>query len=152
VFVVAETYQAGRCFIERLPHGKDLITSIESFCRDQGVNLGTFSLIGAVTSVTLGAYDQRQQVYVSDQQTAPLEILSCSGNISLKGGVPFVHAHAVLGKEDGSTLGGHLFSDTLIFAGEIYIQEWLGPPLVRQHDNETGLMLWDKGPFGVKSV
>jgi predicted DNA-binding protein with PD1-like motif len=137
----------GRNFIGRLPHGKDLIKSITSFCRHEQIQTATFSLIGAVLSVTLGAYDQKQQVYVSDQKTAPLEIVACEGNISLKDGEPFVHAHAVLAEEDGTTFGGHLFSETIVFAGEIQLQEWRGAPLERVYDPQTGLMLWETAPL-----
>lgn len=137
----------GRSFMGRLPHGKDLIASIASFCRHQEIHAATFSLIGAVSSVTMGAYDQKQQVYVSDQKTAPLEIVACQGNISRKDDEPFVHAHAVLAEEDGTALGGHLFSETIVFAGEIQLQEWLGAPLERVYDPKTGLMLWETAPL-----
>ena len=79
---------------------------------------------------------------MSYTENTPLEIISCTGNISLKEGVPFVHAHAVLSDEQGKTIGGHLFSETPVFAGEFYIQELTGSPFSRKHDEETGLMLW----------
>ncbi len=58
----------------RLPHGKDLITSVENFCKETSVETGVFSLIGAVSSATLGAYDQKQQVYVTFKEEGDLEI------------------------------------------------------------------------------
>jgi predicted DNA-binding protein with PD1-like motif len=42
----------------------------------------------------------------------------------------------------GRTVGGHVFPETLIYAGEIYIRELLGTVLERQHDGATGLYLW----------
>jgi hypothetical protein len=53
-----------------------------------------------------------------------------------------VHAHAVLADIDGRTIGGHVFSETLVYAGEIYIRELLGKPLEREYDDITGLSLW----------
>ncbi len=135
--------QPGRLFVGRLPYNQDLITSIENFCKKYSIDMASFSIIGAVSSVTIGSYDQKQQVYVSHHEKAHLEILTCTGNISLKEGTPVAHAHIVLCDIDGKTTGGHLFSDTIVFAAEIKLQELVGKTLERVYDNNTGLMLWD---------
>jgi uncharacterized protein len=64
------------------------------------------------------------------------------GNISLKDGEPFVHAHAVLSDDEGKVRGGHLLGGT-IFAAEVHVTELLGETLARRLDNVTGLSLWD---------
>ena len=135
-------FKPGRCLVGRLAHGQDLIGSIEAMCREASIQMAAFSLIGAVSSVTFGAYDQKQQVYVTIKEDAAFEIVSCTGNVSLKEGHPFVHAHILLADEQGRTLGGHLFSETIVYAAEIYLQELAGPPLARFFDQTTGLMLW----------
>ena len=135
-------FKSGRRFVGRLPHGEDLIKAIEAFCGETAVSMATFSAIGAVTSVTLGAYDQKQQVYVTYTKETPLEIVNCTGNISLKDGNPTVHAHILLADMHGKTIGGHLFSETIIYAGEIDMLELAGKPLERAYDTTTGLMLW----------
>ncbi len=135
-------YKPGRRFMGKLPHGEDFIGSIEEFCAENSIKAASFSAIGAVSSVTYGAYDQTQQVYISFQKHGPFEIVSCSGNVSLKDGKPFVHAHVVLGDEQGNTFGGHLFSETVVYAGEIVIRELEGKPLERAYDETTGLMFW----------
>ena len=106
-------------------------------------------MIGAVSKAVLGTYDQSQQVYVTFTTEGDLEILSCTGNISLKDGKPFVHAHVILAGEGGKTIGGHLFPGTIIFAGEAHILELTGgSPPVREYDPVTGLMLWKTDPAG----
>ncbi|MEA1946861.1 MAG: PPC domain-containing DNA-binding protein [Thermodesulfobacteriota bacterium] len=135
-------FKPGRRFIGRLPHGKDLITSIEDFCKASSIQMATFSVIGAVSFATLGAYDQKQQVYATFTQEEPLEIVACTGNVSLLDENPVVHAHIVLGDVEGKTIGGHLFPETILFAGEIDLQELTGKPLRRAYDDTTGLMLW----------
>ena len=135
-------FQQGRIFIGSLPQGGDLINSIEEFCKKALIQMATFSVIGAVSSATIGAYDQKQQVYVTFKEEAPLEIVSCIGNVSLKDGKPFIHAHILLADEQGKTIGGHLFSETIIYAGEINLQELTGKPMKRTYDSNTGLMLW----------
>jgi predicted DNA-binding protein with PD1-like motif len=74
----------------------------------------------------------------------PVELVSCTGNVSLRDGRPFLHAHAALAFSDGKVVGGHLNSG-LIFAVEALIQELLGEPLARGYDSTTGLYLWDSG-------
>lgn len=140
--ITDSTFERGRCILGRLPHGKDLVKTIEEFCAQNSIQTGVFSVIGAVMSVTLGSYDQDQQVYVTVKKEEPFEIVHCTGNVSLKDGKVAVHAHAVLADIDGRTIGGHIFSETVVYAGEIYIQELLGKPLEREYDNTTGLPLW----------
>lgn len=140
--IACSMFEAGRCILGRLPHGKDLIRTLEGFCVQNSIQTAVFSVIGAVTSATLGSYDQNQQVYVTYKKEEPLEIVNCTGNVSLKDGKVAVHAHAVLADMDGQTIGGHVFSDTVIYAGEMYIRELLGTPPEREYDETTGLPLW----------
>ena len=137
-------FKLGHFFLGSLPHGKDLITSVEDFCKETSIRMAVFSIIGSVSSVTLGCYDQKQQVYVISNEKAPFEIISCTGNISIKNGNPFVHAHIVLSNEQDKIIGGHLFSETIIFAGEINLQTLKGKPLERAYDYKTGLMLFEE--------
>ena len=70
------------------------------------------------------------------------EIVSCSGNISLKESEIFVHAHIVLADDKSQCFGGHLMPGCILFAGEYYIQELAGGKFRRKYDPETGLALW----------
>ncbi len=142
-YITASEFEQGRSFLGRLPHGKDLIASIEGFCAENALPMAVFSIIGAVTSVTLGSYDQEQQVYVTFKKDERLEIVHCTGNVSLKEGKPTVHAHGVFADMEGSTMGGHVFSETTVFAGEIFLHELSGTPLEREYDEQTGLFLWN---------
>ena len=135
-------FKLGRRFVGRLPRGKDLIASIEDFCKASSIQMATFSVVGAVSSAILGAYDQKQPVYATFTQEEPLEIVACTGNISLLDENPVVHAHIVLVDVEGKTIGGHLFPETILFNGEIDLQELTGKPLERAYDDTTGLMLW----------
>lgn len=135
-------FEMGRCILGRLPYGKDLVKTIHDFCVQESIQAGVFSVIGAVMSVTLGSYDQNQQVYVTVKKEEPLEIVHCTGNVSLKDAKVAVHAHAVLADMNGETIGGHIFSGTVVYAGEMHIQELLGKPLEREYDDTTGLSLW----------
>lgn len=140
--IIHSVFEKGRSMLGRLPYGKDLVKTIEDFCAQNSIQTGVFSIIGSVMSATLGSYDQDQQVYVTFKKEEALEIVHCTGNVSLKDGKVTVHAHAVFADIDGQTIGGHIFSETVVYAGEIYIQELLGKPLEREYDETTGLLLW----------
>jgi predicted DNA-binding protein with PD1-like motif len=101
--------------------------------------------IGAVTKATIGYYDQIKREYVIKSFNQPMEVLSLKGNISVKDGVPFAHLHVVLGKEDFTAIGGHLFEGSEVFAFEFEIVEFEGKVLQRGFDEQTGLYLWQEG-------
>ena len=135
-------FEAGRPLLAKLPHGGDLIPTLERFSTAEKIQTAVFYMIGALSCVTLGHYDQKLQVYVTAKKEEPLEIAHCTGNITLKDESPTIHMHAILSSQDGSVYAGHIFSETIIFAGEIYIQPLLGAPLEREYDKNTGLFLW----------
>ncbi|MDI6774343.1 MAG: DUF296 domain-containing protein [Verrucomicrobiota bacterium] len=72
----------------------------------------------------------------------PLEIAALTGNVSLKDGRPFLHAHAILTDEQGHTFGGHPAPGTVMFACEFRLEAFDGPEFTRGPDAETGLALW----------
>ena len=137
-------FKSGRRFVGRLPHAKDLITFIEKFCKDASIQMAGFFVVGSVSSATFGSYDQKQLVYVTTTEEADLDIVACTGNVSMQNGTPVAEAHIVLGDKQGNIRGGRLFSETIIFAGEIDLQELIGKPLERVYDDTTGLMLWSE--------
>ncbi|MFA4857794.1 MAG: PPC domain-containing DNA-binding protein [Candidatus Margulisiibacteriota bacterium] len=132
-----------RYFLGRFECGDDLFGALTDFCKAQNIKLGVFSLVGAVKKAKLGHYNQQEKKY-SDciELSQKLEIASCMGNISLKDGEIFVHAHIVLADWDGKAYGGHLMPGTEIFAAEYNIQEYGGRELHRVKDDVTGLPLW----------
>jgi uncharacterized protein len=134
-------FSQGRYFLARLDHGADIIGQISLLARDSKIEAGVFGVIGALSRAELNYYDQASLQYGRILIEEPVELVSCSGNISKKEGQPFVHAHAVLGTREGKVQGGHLSSGT-IFAAELHCQELLGLPLERDYDSITGLNLW----------
>ena len=126
----------------RLSHGGDLLDEITDICRRENVQLGWFEALGAVKKARLAFYNQEThdyELFVLDQ---PLEITKLVGNVSLKDGDPFVHAHMTLADKAGNTYGGHLASGTIVFACEFMLEIFEGPALRREFDEVTGLSLW----------
>jgi predicted DNA-binding protein with PD1-like motif len=69
-----------------------------------------------------------------------VELLSLVGDVALKDGKPMVHAHAVIGKKDGTTYGGHLLEAHIRPTCEVVLTE--SPiPLQKHIDPQSGLAL-----------
>lgn len=136
-------YKAGREFVGRLDYESDLLLSLTEFIRGKGITAGTVSVIGACKKAKVAYYNQLEKKYYDLVFDKPMEIISCTGNISLLNGQPMLHLHIALSDEEGKVFGGHLIEGTKIFAGEFYIRELIGPELQRKKDELTGLNLWE---------
>lgn len=130
-------------YMGRLDHGADLLEQITDICRENDIQLGRLEAIGAVRKARLAYYDQQSFEYRFFTLDKPLEITKLVGNISLKDGAPFVHAHITLADRTGMVYGGHLSSGTIIFACEIIIESMGGAGFERKFDDKTRLPLWD---------
>lgn len=126
----------------RLGHGTDLLEGLTAICRERDIRLGRIEGIGAVRRAALSFYDQEAREYRPIELEGPLEILALTGNISVKDGDPFIHAHLTLSDASGRTYGGHLAPGTIVFACEVTIETFEGPPFERRMDKRTGLSLW----------
>ena len=136
-------YKPGRIFVGRLNHKDDLLAGLTSLVKKHKIFSGYISAIGAVENANLGYYDQKKKAYtgcVALKQK--LEICSMNGNISIRDGEAFVHAHIVLADRKGRAYGGHLMPGAIVFAAEYFIFELLGKKLHRVKDPSTGLPLW----------
>jgi uncharacterized protein len=135
-------YTPQATFLERLPHGADLLAAIRDVFEGEGCHMGFLTAIGAVERATIAYYNQESRSYEPLSIDEPAEILSCIGNVSRLEGSLVVHAHITLGLRDGTTRGGHLMEGAPIFACELFGVILEGPQLVRAFDEETGLNLW----------
>ena len=136
-------FESGRSLLARLDHGEEIIGQVMCIIREKDIRAGQLSIIGALEQAEVGYYDQVSQKYQGIQINEPVELASCSGNISLLRGQPYAHVHAVLSGMKGMVWAGHLTSGR-IFAAELYIQELTGPDLIRSKDSVTGLNLWSE--------
>lgn len=134
----------GRHLLWCLDHGSEIVASISDLAERLEVRCGTVTAIGALTEATLGFYDQEAHEYRTITIDRPMEIAGIVGNISIRDGRPFLHAHATLADSKGNVMGGHLTRGT-VFAAEVHLQELLGEAPVRGHDPTTDLFLWRGG-------
>ncbi len=137
-------YEQGRTFIAKLNYESDLLEEINKICISENIKAGSISAIGAISSLKLGFFDQvtKEYLYTTYTYDEPMEIVSCSGNVSLKDGKPFCHLHLIASDRKGKCIGGHLTNGTAVYACEVIIQEYLGEDLIRDTDEQTKLTLW----------
>ena len=133
----------GRIIVGRLKKGDDLLGALQQICSNQKIKLGEIRALGAVKSARIGYYDQDRREYFFADFAKRLELLALIGNVSIRDGKPFIHAHATFADSQGEAFGGHLAEGTEVFACEFSISEYLSDTAFeRALDDETGLFLW----------
>jgi len=132
----------GKRIMARLTHGADLTDEILAVAKEHHIELAQCWAIGAVKRARLAYYDQEGKAYWEFALDRHLEIVSLTGNVSLRDGRPAVHAHAAFADEEGRMYGGHIAAGCEIFACELLLVEFSGDLLAREHDEVTGLPLW----------
>ena len=86
----------------------------------------------------IGAYDTVGKEYIRKQFPDVLELVSFEGNVTLKDGEPFVHAHVVFSNHEMNTLGGHLFEMSVAAVGEFFLRKFENNAY-RKLDEDVGL-------------
>jgi hypothetical protein len=132
----------GKAAMIRLEQGEDLYEAMTKAARDLGVEAGTLQAIGALTHLKFGYFHQDRKEYEEHDFPGDWEIASCLGNLSIRDGDPFVHAHIVATGPDGRAVGGHLVPGSTVFLAEVYVRALGGQAPVRKVDETLGLAVW----------
>ena len=118
----------GRVFTARLERGERLLDAIVHIAKDFEIRGGFVNAIGALHPAEIKYFREDLQDYESLLIDEMVELLSASGSISILEGDPMVHLHVVVGRADGTTLGGHCGAQSTIhITGEVYIYETQDP-------------------------
>jgi len=118
----------------------EVVSTLEHFAQERGLDAAHFTAIGAFSRALLGYFSWEQKEYLKIPVNEQVEVLTLAGDIALQDGKRKVHAHAVLGRRDGSTVGGHLLQAHVRPTLELMLTE--SPAHLRRvHDPETGLAL-----------
>jgi uncharacterized protein len=89
--------------------GDEALSGLTDFAIEHKIKNARFQAIGAAQSATLAWLDLSKKNYRKIAVGEQCEVLSLLGDIATFDGKPVVHMHAVLGRSDGSTVGGHVF-------------------------------------------
>ncbi len=122
--------------------GDEAMKGLVAFVKEHKVSAARFTAIGAFHGATLGYFDWEKKDYRKIETREQVEVLSLIGDVALNDGEPAVHAHTVLGRWNGSTLGGHFLEGHVRPTLEVILVE--SPVHLRKkHDPESGLALID---------
>ena len=123
-----------------LDAGDEVMGQLHAFATEHNLMASRLTAIGAFQRATLGYFNWERKAYERIPVDEQVEVLALVGDIALDGGKPKVHAHAVLGKRDGSTVGGHLLEAHVRPTLEVLLIE--SPAYLRRvHDAHSGLAL-----------
>jgi predicted DNA-binding protein with PD1-like motif len=125
--------------------GDEVVSGLTGFAGRHRLGASHLTAIGAFSQAVLGYFDRDRRDYRRIPVTEQVEVLSLIGDVAQKDGKPALHAHVVLGKADGSTVGGHLLEARVWPTLEVILVE--SPAhLRRRHDPASGLALIDLDP------
>jgi uncharacterized protein len=118
----------------------EFVASLTDFAKKNRIEGGSFSAIGAFQQATIAYWNRETKEYEKIEVAEQVEVLALGGSIARSSDDVKIHAHAVLGRRDGSTIGGHLMRGVVFPTLEIFVVDY-GARLTRQKDVETGLWL-----------
>ncbi len=140
-----------RVVMRRLVAGGDLLEELNKLVKFEGIELGALSGIGALKKAAVGIFDVEKREYIINKFDEEMEICALTGNVSLKEGEPFIHAHLSLSDRRGRAFGGHVMPGCEIFVAEVVLWELEGEPLERcPRDDCGGLALWAAENIGTE--
>ena len=120
--------------------GDEVIPPLMDFARAHRLHSCRVMGIGGFSRVTLGYFDMNALAYKEIPVEEQVEVVSLLGNIALYENEPRLHAHVLIGRSDGSAMGGHLLDATVQPTLEVMLME-TPTPLERTKDSITGLPL-----------
>lgn len=131
-------------FILVFEEGDEVVETLTAFAREADLDGAEFQGLGALSDAVVGFWDIDEQDYHRIPVREQVEVLSFVGNVTNNDGEPKVHPHIVLGKRDGSAVGGHLLEAHVRPTLELTVVE-TPAHLRRRFDEKAGLPLIDLG-------
>ena len=124
--------------------GEEVASALTDFAKKNNISGAHFTAIGAFSDAGIGYFDWQKKDYVNNPVDEQVEVVSLIGDIALDEGKPKVHAHVVVGKSNGTTMGGHLLKAHVRPTLELVLHD-AGEQLQRKFDPQSGLALIDLG-------
>src|ERR1700686_1804200 len=133
--------QSPKAFILVFETGDELAKGLLEFAEQKRLSAASFKAVGAHSSLRLAWFSWESKKYepsvTLDEQ---VELPSLLGDVALNEGKSAIHAHAVIGKRDGTAYGGHLVEAHIRPTCEVVLTE--SPAHLQKFvDPESGLAL-----------
>ena len=134
--------EGARTFALVFDTGDEFVSGLLDFAQRENLVGAHFAGIGAFERLTFGFFELEKKEYKKISVNEQVEVLSLAGNIALYENELRVHAHVLVGKQDGTAHGGHLFEAHVRPTLELFLTE-LAVPLHRRMNEEVGIPLID---------
>ncbi len=142
-----ERARLGTLHLARFCPGDDLFGALCNAASVKGVRrMVVVSGVGSVRDVQLRSLREGTTLpldasaWQSTEEAGPFTILALSGNLVPLGGTDSsLRLHAVLGRSDGSVIGGQLDAATVFATAEVFFGEVADSWVIRKFSEETGL-------------
>ena len=131
-----------KVYIVSIQNNYHIVETLTDFIKDQDIQAGEVTGIGAVSEATLRFFNFETKTYVDKTFREQMEVTNISGNVSVIEGNPVLHLHITLGRENYTALAGHLLEATIHGAGE-FIFYPLPARVIKTKDKDTGINLYD---------
>lgn len=129
--------QGAQAYLIVFSPGEEAVAGLAKFAGERSIGAASLTGLGGFAEAVLGYYDPLQRNYLELPVAEQVEVCALTGNLSLFEDAPKVHCHAVLGRSDGGTVGGHLLEGHVWPTLEVFLQV-LPQPLHRATDPATG--------------
>lgn len=125
-------------YLIRLDLGEEIYSGLTEFLKKEGIRFGSLRGIGAAKDVELGYLDTETRQYLRKKFAEEMEILSLSGNVTVKEGSPFLHLHGVFSGRTFQLQGGHFFQGTVSGTAEFFLHGASRDAVLRRPRPELG--------------
>jgi uncharacterized protein len=120
---VTELSRSGRSFELTFSRGDDVASGLHDFALAQHLSVAHFTAIGAFDHAVLGWSDPKAHSFKRTVLDQEVEVVACSGSITVTNGKANVHAHAVVALPDGSTRGGDLLEGRVSLTLQVFLED-----------------------------
>lgn len=138
----SQSFASRRDHLLVLDTNDDFFPVVTEFVQRNRIQGASFSGIGALQQAVIAYWNWDTKAYEHIEVTEQVEVLALSGSIARAGDEVKIHAHTVLGRRSGATIGGHLIRASVRPTLELFIADH-GTRLTRRKDDATGLWLLD---------
>ncbi|MDD7304974.1 MAG: DUF296 domain-containing protein [Peptoniphilaceae bacterium] len=126
----------------RLLKGDKLVESLHEVFDKEDIKAGSITGLGAVNKLDIGFFNPSTKSYKPIIFEENMEVTNLVGNVSRKDGEVYTHLHIVCGREDASTVSGHLNEAWISLTAEIFV-DVLDGEIGRKFDSDLGINIMD---------
>lgn len=128
----------GNQVIVGLKKGDEIFTELYKIAKKEHWRAAQITGIGAIKTIEMGYLDPAIQDYQRQTFDDTYELISLTGNLTIKDQQPFLHLHCCIADTEYRCFGGHLFSAEVAVVAEINIT-LLNTTIERRLDPNIGI-------------